>query len=189
VLLRELGLAEAYNMGISGTRIARQTGVDIDTSFTKRCEEIPKDIDAIVVYGGVNDYMHGNAPFGKQGDRTPDTFVGAVWYLMNYLKTQHAGKPIIFLAPAKMDFDGAYYPYPSTRPEKLPDCLPLINYVDVIIETAREFNIPVLDLYRDLPIDASMPEYQARYAPDGLHFSDDGHKIIAKMLCELISNL
>ena len=189
VLLRDLSLAEAYNMGISATRIARQTGVDIDNSFTKRCEDIPADTDAIVVYGGVNDYMHGNAPFGKRGDRTPDTFVGAVWYLMNYLKEHHDGKPIIFLTPAKMDIDGAYYKYPSTRCEKLPDCLPLINYVDTIIETAKEFSIPVLDLYRDLPIDASEPEYQKEYAPDGLHFSDEGHKIIAKLLKELILSL
>lgn len=189
VLKSKYGLDEVYNLGISATRIARQTGTDVDNCFCKRCEDIPGDADIIVVYGGVNDYMHGNAPFGNVGDRTPDTFVGAVWYLMNYLVTHHQEARVVFMTPAKMNFDGAYYPYPSTRPEKLPDCKPLIDYVDVIIKTAGEFNIPVLDLYRELPIDASEESDKRAYAPDGLHFSDAGHRVIADMLGKFILSI
>ena len=71
-------IAEKYgaicrNYGISGTEIARQIGLDYENclDFCKRYQTMDEDADIIVVYGGVNDYFHGDAPVGKLGDKTP----------------------------------------------------------------------------------------------------------------------
>ena len=68
-----LGLAEAYNRGISGTRFAHQSAHSEEASFDKdfisRVEELPTDVDLVVVFGGTNDYGHGDAPFGDFSDR------------------------------------------------------------------------------------------------------------------------
>jgi lysophospholipase L1-like esterase len=64
--------------------------------------------------------------------------------------------------------------------------LPLKAYVDVIKETAKDFPIDVLDLYEDLGIDPNLEEDRIRYTAEGLHFNDEGHKIIAKTLADFL---
>ena len=89
ILRESVGLAEARNYGISGTRYAIQKGtksrpkddyVDVN-SFSERFDKMEDDADIIVVFGGTNDYGHGDAPLGKFSDCTPDTFYGACHYL------------------------------------------------------------------------------------------------------------
>ncbi|MBQ8526075.1 MAG: SGNH/GDSL hydrolase family protein [Clostridia bacterium] len=93
LLKEELGLAEARNYGISGTRFALQKGtphrpkndyVDVN-SFSERFAQMDDDADVVVVFGGTNDYGHGDAPIGGFSDRTPDTFYGACHYLFSGL--------------------------------------------------------------------------------------------------------
>ena len=68
VLKKEVQLAEARNYGIGGTRFAVQKGtearpkdnyVDIN-SFCERFDKMDDDADAVVVFGGTNDYGHGD---------------------------------------------------------------------------------------------------------------------------------
>ena len=64
IIKREYGLAEAYNCGVGGTRIAKQTvpGYHIhDLYFALRAKTITKDVDAIVIFGGTNDFGHGDS--------------------------------------------------------------------------------------------------------------------------------
>ena len=44
------------------------------------------EADIIVVFGGTNDYGHGDAPFGEIGDKERTTFCGAVDYLINRIR-------------------------------------------------------------------------------------------------------
>ena len=86
VMGRIVGAAEVRNFGVSGTRLARQYGADnYPWPFTERFKTMPDDADLVVVFGGTNDYGHGDAPFGAWGDTTPDTFVGACHYLFSEL--------------------------------------------------------------------------------------------------------
>ena len=71
---------------------------------------------------------------------------------------------------------------PHPHPGKLPDAKPLLFYVETIKETAKQFDIPVLDLYHTLGIDPHNPEDCANLTIDGLHFNDAGHHIIAARL-------
>ena len=187
ILKRECELKAVYNYGIGGTRLAHQTNPSEkprhDLCFCGRAYNLEPSADLIVVYGGVNDYLHGDAPIGEMGDQTPATFCGAVYWLMNFLKTAYSNKPIVFMTPARYCGKGEksdLLPHPN--PCKLPDAKPLLFYVETIQETAKQFDIPVLDLYHNLGIDPHNPEDCKNLTIDGLHFNDEGHKIIASKL-------
>ncbi len=193
ILLREEGLAEAINYGISGTRFAYQRmpspTASFDLYFCGRACMIDPRADIIVVFGGVNDYLHGDAPVGSPEDHIPTSFYGAAWSLMNTLRTNYVGKTVVFMTPAHAYGYGDVDTTPSPNPNKLPDALPLLEYVDIIKERAREFEIPVLDLYRTLGINPCEEADRVAYAPDGVHFNEAGHAVIAAKLAEFLKAL
>ena len=55
--------------------------------------DMPEKADAIVVFGGTNDFGHGQALLGTPDDRTPETFWGACHVLMQGLMEKYMGKP------------------------------------------------------------------------------------------------
>ena len=193
VIHRRFELAAHYNYGIGGTRLAHQSAPSeiprYDLCFCGRAYMLEKSADLIVVYGGVNDYIHGDAYFGKMEDRTPETFCGAVYFLMNLLKTNYEGKQIVFMTPAHMHFKGISDKCLSGRPMKKPDAQPLSAYVEVIKARGEELGIPVLDLFEKLPIDPNNESDREKYTVDGLHFNDVGHEILANTLCEFLESL
>ena len=180
---------EAVNFGISGTRIAHQSipsnPARFDLCFCGRAFDLPKDADVIVVFGGTNDFGHGDAPFGEDADRTPETYCGAVHYLMDVLKTNYPNAEIVFMTPARRQTDEIPPKHPYTREPKHV----LIDYVDQIVRTAGQYGIHVLDLYRELGINPNMEAERVRYAPDGLHLNDEGHAVLAEHLGALLEKL
>ena len=193
VLKKNCGLVATYNYGIGGTRIAHQSKPSAkprhDLCFCGRAYDLNKEADIIVVYGGVNDYIHGDAPFGKIGDTTPATFCGGVYFLMNLLRTEYPGKTVVFMTPARLCYDGMDGSQPSIRPQKASDAKNLFAYIDAVKQTAVKFDIPVLDLYEKLGIDPVKPEDKEKYTIDGLHFNDAGHHILAARLQEFLEAL
>ena len=193
VLHRRFELAAHYNYGIGGTRLAHQSVPSetprYDLCFCGRAYLLEKSADLIVVYGGVNDYIHGDAYFGKMEDRTPETFCGAVYFLMNFLKTNYEGKQIVFMTPAHMHFRGISDKCLTGRPMKKPDAQPLSAYVEVIKARGEELGIPVLDLFEKLPIDPNNESDREKYTVDGLHFNDEGQGILAKTLGDFLETL
>ena len=186
-------LSAANNYGIGGTRLAHQRRASEkprhDLCFCGRVYNMDTTADMVVVYGGVNDYIHGDAPFGEIGDTTPATFCGGVYFLMNYLRENYGEKPVIFMTPARCMYNDVDDLKPSPHPNKQPDAKPLLFYVEVIQETAKKFNIPVLPLYHKLGLDPHDPQCREAYTVDGLHFNDAGHAIIAQRLKEFIESL
>lgn len=185
VLKKEAGLAEARNYGISGTRFAIQKGtekrpkddyVDIN-SFCERFEKMDDDADVVVVFGGTNDYGHGDAPLGNFDDRNPDTFYGACHYLFSGLIRKYLGKPIVIMTPLH-----------RINELKVPDIkLPgdygsLKVYVNIIREVAEFYSLPVLDLFSVSSLQPEIKEIQENYIPDGLHPNDEGNAVIAHKL-------
>lgn len=190
---KTLELAAVNNYGIGGTRLAHQMHASekprFDLCFCGRAYNMDTGADMVVVYGGVNDYIHGDAPFGEIGDRTPATFCGGVYFLMNFLRETYRGKPIVFMTPARCMFGSVDDRFPSTHSGKRSDAKPLIEYVKVIQKTALQFDIPVLDLYHGLGLDPHDADCRAKYTVDGLHFNDAGHAFIAERLAQFINSL
>ena len=193
-LARMCELASFNNYAVSGSRLAHQTYPSAkphyDLCFCGRAEGMDTTADMVIVYGGVNDYIHGDAPFGEIGDTIPTTFCGGVYFLMNYLREVYGNKPIVFMTPARCflrhEVDDLF---PSVHAAKRVEGKPLIEYVNVIIETAKQFGINVLDLYKNIGIDPHVPEQFEKYTMDGLHFNDQGHAVIAEKLKEFIEAL
>ena len=187
-------LSVVNNYSIGGTRLAHQIHPSekprYDLCFCGRAYDMDTTADMVIVYGGVNDYIHGDAPFGEIGDTTPATFCGSVYFLMNFLRETYGNKPVVFMTPARCflrkEVDDRIV---STHAKKLPGGKPLVAYADVILETAKKFDIPVLDLYRNLGLDPHEPECYDTYTIDGLHFNDAGHAVLAQRLKEFIDTL
>ena len=135
ILRREADLAEARNYGIGGTRIAEQRIVEgewVDTrDYCRRYKTMDPDADIIIVFGGTNDYGHGNADFGTPMAKTPETFCGALNYLMKGLIEMYPTSEIVFLTPIQRE--GGEYPNSRGYTLKM--------YVDAIKEAAVIWSI------------------------------------------------
>lgn len=194
ILKRECGFARVYNHGLGGTRIAHQFKPTTvcpknDLNFCARAHFIEDDAELIIIWGGINDYLFGDAPFGEVGDRTHETFCGAVYYLISFLRSKHPMADIVFMTPTHSSFKGYDDKLPSPEEKKRPCARPVLGYVNAIKEVAALFGVPVLDLYHGLGIDASRAEDRERYAPDGLHLNVEGHKILAAKLKEFLEGI
>ncbi len=192
VLKKNVGLAEARNYGISGTRYAVQHGtknrpkddyVDVN-SFCERYEQMDDDADVVVVFGGTNDYGHGDALLGEFSDRTPDTFYGACHYLYSGLIKKYLGKTIVIMTPLHRCNELS-----KNAGCKEQDYGTLKSYVDIIREVAEFYSLPVLDLYAYSGMQPMIDEIREVYIPDGLHPSDEGNCVIAHMLKGFLERL
>ena len=191
-IAKKYGLEDTFNYGIGGTRFAHQSCPSekprYDLCFCGRAYDIDRTADIIVVYGGVNDYIHGDAYFGTMEDKTPETFCGATYFLMSLLKNGYADKTVVFMTPAHCNFKGVSDKDPSPRPIKR-DARPLVEYVEAVKARGKEMGIPVLDLFENLGIDPNNEEQRAALTVDGLHFNDEGHAYIAKALGDFLESL
>ncbi len=175
VIKREEGLAEARNYGWSGTRLARQVNEIYEglICYADRYQTMDEDADAVVVFGGTNDYGHGDAPLGSFSDRTAETYYGACHVLMQGLIERYPEALIVFMTPIHRCGEDD----PS-----IGNGQPLSVYVDIIKEVATYYAIPVLDLYSMSGIQPRVEVLKERYCPDGLHPNDAGHRLMASRL-------
>lgn len=186
----ECGLLEARNYGIGGTRFAYQNGSggysegeykDVDGCMANRFDKMEDDADIVVVFGGTNDFGHGDAPIGCMYDRTPDTFFGACHYIFSGLLRKYLGKPIVVMTPVHRLVED------TSLAIKAP--VTLRHYVEVIREVAEYYGLYLLDLYKYCPLQPKVSEVGEKYMPDGLHPNDDGHELIARMLKKFLENI
>lgn len=192
ILKASCGLKKTNNYGISGTRIAYQKHPSLkarhDLDFCGRAYDMDKEADIIIVYGGVNDYGHGDAPFGKVGDTTRSSFCGSVAYLCRTIRELYPKAVPIFLTPAHC-FGDREVSHSVDRPDTAVEERPLKDYVDAILEIAPTYGFSTLNLYDELGLDPNDPEIYRIYVPDGLHFNDKGHHVIAEKVKALLESL
>lgn len=168
--------------GISTTRIARQQHPIDDGEhawdyqhFSTRVEEMDIDADAVIVFGGTNDFGHGDAPFGSFDDRTLDTFYGALHTLCVQLLERYPGKEVVFLTPLHRTTEDI--PCAAQSDGRIPRRLD--DYRNAIMEVATYYGLPVLDLYAVSGIQPRVSVVQQTMMPDGLHPNALGHKRLA----------
>ena len=175
--------ATCIGYGLSGTRIARQ--YDLHENYfsgthyyVTRLADMDKEADAIGIFGGTNDFGHGDAPLGTMDDRTADTFYGGMHELCIKLFEQYPQAQLVVMTPThRLSEDEVVFNELGLR-----RVAPLKRYVEIIKEVAEYYSIPVLDLYAVSGIQPKVPVMQERYMPDGLHPNDAGHEILADKL-------
>ena len=111
-IARDYG-AVCRNYGIGGTRIARQKQPSEkprhDLDFVDRYADMDPDADIVAVFGGVNDFGHGDAPLGFMDDRTPYTFYGALHLLYTGLIERYPAAKIVILTTLHCCFEESRY--------------------------------------------------------------------------------
>ncbi len=170
------------NYGIGGTRIARQTNRACNSwdnnDFITRVEHMKDDADIVFVFGGTNDYGHGDAEIGDFNSKSEYTFYGAMHILCNKLIRKYPSAEIVFATPLhRCDEDG------------FPGKVPLEKYVEIIKEVAEFYGLPVLDLFKTSGIQPKVDIIKEKYMPDGLHPSDSGAERIAERIYGFLKSL
>ena len=187
---RETG-ATVRGYGIGGTRIAPRLNPErpgeegFGQYFGSRVAGMDPDADIVVVWGGTNDFGHGDVPLGTIDDRDNTTFYGALHYLYSGLLTKYPKAQFLILTPLHRGYEDWQGPnMPVWDPPKV-----LKTYVDCIRRVAEYYSLPVLDLYANSGIQPAVPILKELYMPDFLHPSDAGHEIIAKKIIKALEIL
>ncbi len=186
LMKQEYGAVQVRGYGISGTRIAKQQNPTNDNGgidyldFCTRYSQMDDDADVVVVFGGTNDYGHGNAPLGNPDDRSPETFYGACHTLFSGLLEKYPDATIVVMTPLHRYWEEA---------ECTPKNIPLSAYVNIIKEVAEFYALPVLDLWSVSSIQPRVEAIKQKYCPDGLHPNDAGHALIARRLAGFLKTL
>lgn len=180
LIKEKYSLKQAYNYGVSGTRIARQTvpsaNPKYDLTFEVRAEIMHREVDAVVVFGGTNDYGHGDARFGETDSTDIYSFCGAVNSLITKLKSDFPKAEIVFMTPLHRLNENV----PDTPNGKI-----LADYVNAILEICKKRGVKTIDLFGINPLDPA----NEKLVPDGLHPNDAGHEIMAKVIAEELLKL
>lgn len=172
--------AKFYNYGHSGSCIGRTHDCQDEKwnqDFIMRAQDMPDELDMIVVYGGTNDFGHGHEPLGELGDTDGYvSFYGAIKQLYDYLTERYPSAKVFFVTP---------FPRRIENDVNMHGKL-LKDYVQAIKISGEHWGVPVLDLNAECGIDAQDAAVQAKYLPDGLHPSIDGHQVIFHLFDKFI---
>lgn len=138
----------------------------------------------LVIEHGTNDYNRGVVLENLQDKYDESTYAGALRSSIERLQKAYPDLQIILMTPTwcyvtreygflncdETDFGGGI----------------LEDFVNLEIEIAAEYDIPVLDNYHQSGIDK---ETANTYLRDGLHLSSEGQKLIAERLAALMLEL
>lgn len=187
-VLGKLSGAIVKGFGIGGTRIAEQMvkteAREDHLPFISRVDTMDTDADIVVVFGGTNDYGHGDAPLGRMTDRTNDTFYGAMHNLCVALIERYSKALIVIMTPLHRTNEESLINERGVR-----NVATLKDYVYAEKEVAEYYSLPVLDLFTTSSLNPNIPVIKEMYLNDGLHPNDAGHELIAKRLLGFLNTL
>ena len=187
VCAKKLG-AKAVNFGVGGTRIAPQITPSAeafcDEYFLLRAKKMDKDADLVVVFGGTNDFGHGDAPFGRIGDKDPATFCGAYDALIEYLMATYGKEKLLIVYPLRRRNETAT----NGDGSKAEGSKPLAEYHDAEKVVAEKCGLKSVDFWNDGDLNPNTPDGNENFA-DGLHPNDIGHRLLGEKLAEAIKRM
>lgn len=172
--------AEERNFGVGGTRIAKQvkrTNNPDDDVFMCRAVKMPTDADFTFVFGGTNDYGHGDAKLGTFDSRDDYTFYGAFHNLVAYMVASFPKDKLCFVMPIpRYDQDNPYGDGSKDEP-----MASMQAYIQAEKEVLEYYGVDCLDMTNAFYIPTTQQDDGELYA-DGLHPNAKGHRFIADQL-------
>lgn len=163
------------NYGISGSTVGNKYD-----PMSERYAAMDANADVITVFGGTNDFGR-NQPLGTMTDRTNDTFYGAMHVLLSGLLNKYFDRKIGFIS--LHHFGTGYFA------EKNSFSLTKSDYVKATKEVCEYYSIPLLNLYHSGGFNFEVEAQKTLYSTDSLHFNNEGHKRLAKLIYEFILRL
>jgi len=186
IIEKKLNLKIALNYGVSGTRIAKQSNPTVDHlmwdyDFNSRARIMDKKLDLVIVFGGTNDFGHGDAEFGSLNDSTEYTFLGALNSLLAYLSKVYGSNKIIFFSPIRRKDEFLPNKYGLNKDHSFKE------YIQGIKWACACNNIKFVNMY-DI-IDERLDDIYINGLADQVHPNDYGNKIISEIMMEEILKL
>jgi lysophospholipase L1-like esterase len=182
ILCKKLGAVEK-NYGLPGTRIARQRipspDPHEDQDYLSRVAGLDPQADLVIVFGGTNDYGHGDAVLGRLGDKDPYTFYGAANLLCAELLKRFSREKIVFILPLPRYDETNLYGERKKTP-----AWPLEAYREALREVLDQYRLPYADFSKQLP--ASTSPHGDQLHMDGLHPNIAGHALLAQVLYQYL---
>ena len=177
------GFDTAINYGVSGSTI-KSNGSD---GFIDRYTSMASDLDYIVVWGGVNDFMW--------TDQTKAEFKTAYETLISGLLTRYPAAKFLAITPMKFEYtDSDAVGIKSTK-YNVPraDGIVLKDYVDAEIEVLNKYSMPYIDFFNVGGISCESAAQAAAYfasSVDKLHPNTNGNLLIlAPKISEALKRL
>ena len=166
------------NYGVGGSRIARQRHVyrntRYDYDFNLRLTIMEEEADIVIVFGGTNDYGHGDASFDGDDEYS---FKGALKILCDRIKKKYPNSVVIFMTPLQ-----------RTCLDR-PIDTPLSMFVEEIKKEASSHGYKIMDLYSDKDFIAGTEAFKMNISEDGLHPNDRGHRLLAEKVYSMLKSL
>ncbi len=139
-------------------------------------------LDILTISYGTNDFTGNNPIDNAENPLDTTTVCGALRYSIETLLTAYPNLRIFVLLPTYrfwMDSANAYTDDAFNHTNNLGKTL--VDYNAAIAETAKAYNIPVIDNFAELGIN-KVNRYQYFPVTDGTHHNETGRKLLAKHL-------
>ncbi len=190
LLCRKLGAVE-NNYGVCGTRIAKQTqpsnDAAMDETFLMRASKMDVSADLVIVFGGTNDYGHGDAVLGDMQSDTEYTFYGAFRKLAEFLIKTFGREKLLFILPLQRYHQDDIYGENEIKKyggSPVEDLHPLSDYRNAEKELLDFYGISYLDFTDRFP--EPKTNQGDELTMDGLHPNVKGHRLLAEWIAEQI---
>ncbi len=176
------------NYGIGGTRIARQkeptiSDLRFDLDYVQRADDMDVNADLVFVFGGTNDFGHGDAAFGDIDSDDVYTFYGAMNTLVSKLIARYGKDKICFIMPLhRYNENNPYGDGTAKTPRPT-----LGEYVAAEIAVLNKRGVKYVDFRNDMPLPTV--DTPTEYYQDGLHPTDKGHELLADLICNYIKSI
>lgn len=162
ILKETFNFKEVHNYGIPGSTVSN--GKNSYEPMVDRLLNIDKDSNLIIFYGGGNDRGR-DCETGKEGDKDSTSLYGALYQVGVTLTTTFKTAKSMFITPLPTKYDqGTYH-----------------EVRDAVVYTAKQFNIPCLDMFYD----EEFPKEWEKSFSDWIHPSQD---YVDKVLAPKIIN-
>jgi lysophospholipase L1-like esterase len=176
LMLKEmLGFSELKCCGINGVSISATSYQNPEFAICKNYDNL-EDGDFLIVAGGTNDYGT-DVVLGKIEDKEDISFYGAVELLFSKISKKMPKEKVVVIIPINREYE-----------DKNKAGFTLKAYRLALEIKAKEYGFFIVD-GRKMGFNPNDPENKKKYISDGLHPTQEGHKLYADYVYSCIKDL
>ena len=174
------GTGGVRGTGQPGKGVANTSGAFTPNNVRTRLAEVtPSDLDGVVIFAGTNDWSH-QVPLAD--------FATELDTVYDYYQTNFGDVPLLIMTPIHRLNDAD----PSVH------SIPLIDYVNTIIQKCREHGIPYIDTFTMSGLQPNNSGNSAVFFPrddnqnhtiDGIHPNHLAHQRLARCIGETLNQM